>query len=74
MLGLTLGLLHDLMLFCCVLCENWDQILRHGRMKLEVRRELLQIVQLDSFVMTYAFAAVICESVLLEHGKISERI
>ena len=43
-------------------------------MKLEVRRELLQIVQLDSFVMTYAFAAVICESVLLEHGKISERI
>ena len=43
-------------------------------MKLEVRRELLQIVQLDSFVMTHAFAAVICKSVLLEHSEISKRV
>ena len=43
-------------------------------MELEVRRELLQIIQLDSFVMTHAFAAVICKSVLLEHSEISKRV
>ena len=39
-------------------------------MKLEVRRELLQIVQLDSFIMIHALATVIRESVLLEHGEV----
>ena len=72
MFGLTLGLFHNLMLFCCILCKNGDQIFRYGRMKLEIRRELLQIVQFDSFVMTHAFAAVICESILFEHGEISK--
>ncbi len=43
-------------------------------MKLEVRRELLQIVQFDSFVLTHAFAAVIRKSILLKHGKVSKRI
>ena len=43
-------------------------------MELEVRREFLQIVQLDSFVMTHTFATVISEPVLFVHGEISERI
>lgn len=43
-------------------------------MKLEICREFLQIIQLDSFVMTHTFAAIICESVLLVHGEISKRI
>ena len=43
-------------------------------MKLEVCRELLQIIQLDSFVMTHAFAAVICKSVLFEHSEIAKRV
>ena len=43
-------------------------------MKLEVRRELLQIVQFDSFVLTHALAAVIRKSILLKNGKASKRI